>query len=123
VHSDDSGEWLGDLAYRTLPDYDDGTVNEESVRQGPQACPWDDSRCYINAHNQQVNSPFFKIAQELNFQPDIWIDPTAFVSMRFVVGLPSSAGYLESRHRNRNQDYVDYPSLLQAAQRQQGRTP
>jgi hypothetical protein len=60
VHSDDSGEWLGDLAYsHTVILNTDGTVNEDSVRQGLAGMVTDDpaTNCRIiilNAHNQHA---------------------------------------------------------------------
>jgi hypothetical protein len=131
VHSDDSGEWLGDLAYsHTVILNDDGTVNEDSVRQGLAGMPTDDSRVVIlNAHNQHAY-PILQIAEELNFQPDtIWIGSSSWGD-RFPRNGDLSwitdefPGYLGiTPYRNRNEDYVDYLSRLQASQRQQGRTP
>lgn len=124
MHNDDSGEWLGDLAYsHTVIINDNGTVNEDSVRQGLAGMPMDDSRVIIlNAHNQHAY-PILQIAQELNFQPDtIWISSDRFPPNGELSWITEFPGYLGiTPYRNRNQDYVDFLSHLQSSQRQQGR--
>ena len=78
-HNDESGAWTGTVAYSyTLGMKQDGSIDDDSVRQALEGVPTDDptinSRVVLLISHDQDAFHVLRIAAETEFQPDtIWV--------------------------------------------------
>jgi ABC-type branched-subunit amino acid transport system substrate-binding protein len=134
-HDDESGQWIGSIAYSDEIRVGDDKVDEESLEQVlanvPVNDPANNSRIIMMVAHSQHAFRILKHAADTDFQPDtVWVGPSAWAGrsdsdMREDTGfewLPQLPGYLGvAPYRNRDQNYRSFLSALQQFQAEQGK--
>ena len=127
----DEDDWTGEVAYSdTIRINEDGTVNQESVRQALQGIPTNEpsvnSRIIFLAGHTQHAFPILKQAAMENFQKDTtWVGISSWIGRQEHADfswLPQVPGYLGlSIFRDRDETYHEFMEYLQDYQRSQAK--